>query len=86
MGFSWVSGTQWDSVGLSRIQWGSVGLSRIPLVSLPSKFWLSYCLVELCYYFSVKQSKQALTEAGAKTGAALTAFSTATANKWTELK
>ena len=35
---------------------------------------------------AVKQSKQALTDAGAKTGAALSALGTATANKWTELK
>lgn len=35
---------------------------------------------------AMKQSKQALSEATVKTGAALSAFSTATANKWTELR
>ena len=39
-----------------------------------------------CIYCSMKQSKQALSEATVKTGAALSAFGTATANKWTELK
>jgi len=35
---------------------------------------------------SVKQSKQALYDASVKTGNALSAFGSATANKWTEIK
>jgi len=35
---------------------------------------------------AMKQSKQALSEASVKTGAALTAFGAATASKWTEIK
>ena len=36
--------------------------------------------------FRVSKSKQALSDAGAKTGQALRSFGTATANKWTEIK
>ena len=48
-------------------------------------------IVLLCYnqnsdLFRVSKSKQALSDAGAKTGQALRSFGTATANKWTEIK
>ena len=36
--------------------------------------------------FRVSKSKQALSDAGVKTGQALRSFGTATANKWTEIK